>query len=163
MLYARPKTNRNDFYCLRSELTNFVDLKEFDADEPPEGWYRYESSGTKIEASEGEVRALHVTVADGVVTREYLVISDEEAKKPKYHWPRVFSKLKAVSVLMKVGYWESCKKYIEDAGLYDLYLAANEFSEDNEHFVQGLEKIKSELGLSDDQVESLLSQMVKTY
>lgn len=45
--------------------------------------------------------------------------------------PRVFSKLKVVSALMAIGVWDHVKNYIETNGLYDLYLAAQVFSDDN--------------------------------
>lgn len=72
--------------------------------------------------------------------------------------PRVFSKLKAVLVLTEAGLWEHAKAYITEAGLYDLYLAANEFREDDPHFVQGLAALKSALSLTDEAVEALLAK-----
>lgn len=75
--------------------------------------------------------------------------------------PRVFSKLKVVAALMDVGVWPKVKAWIEEAGLYDIYLAAQDFAEDNEYFAQGLAALKPVAGWTDEQVEALLAQCVK--
>lgn len=72
--------------------------------------------------------------------------------------PRVFSKLKCVAALMKEGVWDTVRDYIIEAGLYDLYLAAQNFSEDNEYFIEGKKKIQATLEWSDEHVETLLSE-----
>lgn len=97
--------------------------------------------------------------------REYV----EEDGKIVYRWkyqvpvkvPRVFSKLRAVEALMGLGVWDEVKAWIDEQGLYDLYLAAVEFSEDDERFVAGVSALKSKLGLTDEQVESILSRCAK--
>lgn len=93
----------------------------------------------------------------------------EEDGKIVYRWryqvpvkvPRVFSKLRAVEALMGLGVWNEVKAWIESQGLYDLYLAAVEFSEDDERFATGVSVLKEKLGLSDEQVESILARCVK--
>jgi len=72
--------------------------------------------------------------------------------------PRVFSKLKAVAALMQANVWEQVKQYIEQAGLYDLYLAAQEFSEDNEYFSDGVAYLQTALNWTDGQVEEVLQE-----
>ena len=81
----------------------------------------------------------------------------EDAPPPP---PRQFSKLKIVAALMGVGVWEQVKAYIEQAGLYDLYLAAQDFAEDNEYFTQGKTALQAQLGWTDEQVEAILAQAV---
>lgn len=81
----------------------------------------------------------------------------EDAPPPP---PRTFSKLRIVAALMQAGVWSAVKDYIEQAGLYDLYLAAQDFAEDNEYFAQGREQLKSALGWTDEQVEAILAQAV---
>ena len=71
--------------------------------------------------------------------------------------PRTFSKLKIVAALMQANVWEQVKQYIIDAGLYDLYLAAQDFREDNEYFLQGKSVLMSQLGWDNAQVEAILS------
>lgn len=93
----------------------------------------------------------------------------EEDGKIVYRWkyrvpmkvPRVFSKLRAVEALMELGVWNEVRAWIEEQGLYDLYLAAVEFSEDDERFVAGVSALKSKLGLTDGQVESILARCAK--
>ena len=97
--------------------------------------------------------------------REYV----EEDGKIVHRWkyrvpvkiPRVFSKLRAVEALTELGVWNEVRAWIEEQGLYDLYLAAVEFSEDDERFVAGVSALKSKLGLTDEQVESILARCVK--
>lgn len=74
--------------------------------------------------------------------------------------PRVFSKLKLVAALTKLGYWPQVKSYIEAQGLTDLYLAAQVVAEDNDYFVSGLAAVKQTLGLTDAQVENVLTNCI---
>ena len=75
--------------------------------------------------------------------------------------PRTFSKLRIVAALTKAGVWPQVKAYIEQAGLYDLYLAAQDFREDNEYFTQGKTALQTALGWTDEQVEAVLARSVK--
>ena len=72
----------------------------------------------------------------------------------------VYSKMKCVAALTAAGVWTQVKAWIEEAGLYDLYLAAQDFRDDNEYFRQGLAALKAQLGWSDDQVEAILAASV---
>lgn len=72
--------------------------------------------------------------------------------------PRTFSKLRIVAALTRAGVWANVKQYIIDADLYDLYLAAQDFSEDNEYFTQGKAQLQTALGWTDEQVESILQE-----
>ena len=75
--------------------------------------------------------------------------------------PRTFSKLRIVAALTQAGVWAQVKAYIEQAGLYDLYLAAQEFAEDNEYFAPFLAAIKTTLGIDDATAEAILSASVE--
>lgn len=92
---------------------------------------------------------------DGAIRRIYEIVDDPPPP------PRIFSKLKVVAALTKAGVWPEVKEWIERAGLYDLYLAAQDFAEDNGYFVQGLAALKPVVGWTDEQVEALLAQCVK--
>lgn len=92
--------------------------------------------------------------ADGAIRRVYAVVDDPPPP------PRTFSKLKCVAALAEAGVWPEVKAWLDSAGLYDLYLAAQDFAEDNEYFVQGLSALKPALGWTDGQVEALLAQCV---
>lgn len=93
--------------------------------------------------------------ADGRIERVYEV---REVPPPP---PRVFSKLKVVAALMDAGVWVQVKAWIESKGLYDLYLAAQEFAEDNEWFISGRAALAATLGWTDEQVEALLARCVE--
>lgn len=73
------------------------------------------------------------------------------------HPPRTFSKLRIVAALKDANVWDSVKAFIEQQGLYDLFLAAQDFSEENEYFVQGKSALQQQLGWTDEQVEAVLS------
>lgn len=75
--------------------------------------------------------------------------------------PRTFSKLRIVAALMEAGVWAQVKAYIESAGLYDLYLAAQDFREDNEYFATGKAALQTALGWTDAQVEAVLAASVQ--
>lgn len=72
--------------------------------------------------------------------------------------PRVFSKLKLVVALKREGLWVLTKTWIEEQGLYDLYLAAQDVREDNEWFVRGLGELKALSRRTDAEVEAILAE-----
>ena len=71
--------------------------------------------------------------------------------------PRTFSKLRIVAALIDAGVWAQAKELIEQAGLYDLFLAAQDFAEDNEFFEYGRSALQTELGMTDEQVDAILA------
>lgn len=99
------------------------------------------------------------SIHDGDVKR---IIRDVEAVPNPPPAPRTFSKLKCVAALMEAGVWSQVKNYIEGAGLYDLYLAAQDFREDNPYFVSGKAQLMASLGWTDEQTEAILSEAVAT-
>lgn len=74
--------------------------------------------------------------------------------------PRTFSKLKITAALMKIEKWLPVRDYLVQSGMYDLYLAAQDFKEDDEFFVRGLTEIKAKFGMSDEEVEAILKEGV---
>jgi hypothetical protein len=72
--------------------------------------------------------------------------------------PRTFSKFKVVRLLTEMGIWLKVRDYIVAKGLYDLFLAAQDFKEDDQFFVEGLTALKGELGLADEQIEEILKK-----
>ena len=111
---------------------------------PAEGWH-YEPRGWELRPDSS---------APSGVYRVYVEVQDPPPP------PRTFSKLKCVAALTSAGVWTQVKAYIEQAGLYDLYLAAQDFREDNEYFTQGRAALQSALGWSDEQVETILAASV---
>lgn len=84
--------------------------------------------------------------------------TEEESAAEVIPAPRTFSKLRIVAALTNAGVWAQVKAYIEREGLYDLYLAAQDFREDNEYFTQGKAKLQTALGWTDEQVEAVLAE-----
>ena len=74
--------------------------------------------------------------------------------------PRTFSKMKCVVALKKAGVWVHVKEWIVANDLYDEYIAAQDFKEDNPFFLVGKAALQAALGWTDEQVEALLSQCV---
>ena len=52
------------------------------------------------------------------------------------------------------------KTWLEEKSYYDYYLAAQNFAEDNALFVEGRNAIKGYLGMTDEQIETILSQCI---
>lgn len=71
--------------------------------------------------------------------------------------PRTFSKLRIVAALTTAGVWDSVKQLLIERGFYDLFLAAQDFREDNEYFANGKAALQSALGWTDAQVEQILA------
>jgi hypothetical protein len=74
--------------------------------------------------------------------------------------PRVFSKFKVVRLLTEMGIWLKVRDYIVAKGLYDLFLAAQDFKEDDEFFIKGLTELKAKFGMSDEEVGAILKEGV---
>lgn len=89
---------------------------------------------------------------DGKWVRKWRV---EELPPPP---PRTFSKFKVVRLLTEMGIWLKVRDYIVAKGLYDLFLAAQDFKEDDQFFIEGLTALKGELGLADEQIENILKK-----
>ena len=72
--------------------------------------------------------------------------------------PRTFSKYRLVAALMQAQVWPQVKAWIESVpGAYDLYLAAEDISEDEPLLAQGIAAVKQLLGWTDEQVEAVLA------
>ena len=74
--------------------------------------------------------------------------------------PRTFSKLRIVAALTTAGVWDAVKQLLIERGLYDLFLAAQNFAEDNEYFENGKAALQTALGWTDEQVEAVLARSV---
>ena len=92
--------------------------------------------------------------------------------------PRVFSKLKLVAALKAADKWVLVKTWIEGIprrakrgelrsnfargvrGLWDYYLAAQNFREDNEMFADTLAAIKAYARMTDEDTEAILSKCI---
>ena len=93
--------------------------------------------------------------ADSIV-RIYKQVPDETPGTKA----RVFSKLKLVAALKEADKWVLVKTWIEERGLWDYYLAAQNFREDNEMFSDALAAIKAYARMSDEDVEAILKNCI---
>ena len=73
---------------------------------------------------------------------------------------RVFSKLKLVAALKEADKWVLVKTWIEERGLWDYYLAAQNFREDNEMFSEALAAVKAYARMADDEAEAILKNCI---
>lgn len=89
---------------------------------------------------------------DGKWTRKWRI---EELPPPP---PRVFSKLKITTALMKIEKWLPVRDHLVQSGMYDLYLAAQDFKEDDEFFIKGLSELKAKFGMPEEEIEAILKQ-----
>ena len=92
---------------------------------------------------------------DTVVIKDSWIQVDDPAPSP-----RTFSKLRIVAALMQEGVWEQVKAFIEAQGLYDLFIAAQDFSEDNQDFNNGKMALQQLLGWDDEKVERILENAI---
>ena len=113
--------------------------------------------------------AAHYAVATGWELHEPYDIEDERCWKRVYEVrelppppPRTFSKYKLVAALMQAQVWPQVKAWIESIpGAYDLYLAAEDISEDEPLLAQGIAAVKQLLSWTDEQVEAVLQEATR--
>ena len=74
--------------------------------------------------------------------------------------PRIFSKLKMVLALKKVDLWVLTRAWIGENGLYDYYLAAQNFSEDHEFFIEGKKELQRLSGRTEEEIEAILAECI---
>ena len=125
-----------------------------DAEKAACGWWRIVPT-----PQPGIVLSNEYWVASGYTFTNSVAYQSWEKKWRKVR-PRRFSKLKVVDALTQAGAWPQVKAWIEQNGLYDLYLAAQEFAEDNPHFISGKAALAALLGWTDAQVEDLLKECI---
>lgn len=89
---------------------------------------------------------------------EHLIAKYEIIKKTPR--PRVFSKYKIIEKAMKMQMWARMKTKLEESGLYDLFLAAQDFREDNEFFKQGIQMVIYTFGMTDDEINEILNECI---
>ena len=71
--------------------------------------------------------------------------------------PRTFSKYRLVRALQTEGVWLQVKEWLQSQdGAWDLYLAAEDISEDEPLLAQGIAAVKELLGWTDEQVAAVL-------
>jgi hypothetical protein len=72
--------------------------------------------------------------------------------------PTIYSKYKAYLVLRGAGVWPQVKAWLEANDLWDAFMIANDFRDDDPYFKQGVAELKTVVGWTDEQVAALLAQ-----
>lgn len=122
---------------------------------PPErarcGWYEIVEGDRPTPGADGRVvvSGYAFSRADGTAVEQYEV-------RPHVSPPRRYSKFAIVVALKERGVWPQVLQWIQAADIYDEYLAAQEFSEDNPYFAAGLEALRPVIGLTPEEIAEIL-------
>ena len=107
--------------------------------------------------------AAHVAPAGKIALADgYELVDGEWVKKWRYEDappppPRTVSKYRLVCALQTANVWPQIKEWLlSQDGAYDLYLAAEDISEDEPILAQGIAAVKELLGWTDEQVAAVL-------
>jgi hypothetical protein len=68
--------------------------------------------------------------------------------------------MKCVAALTAAGLWPQVKAWIEEQGLYDLYVSAQDFAEDNAYFQQGIAVLRDKFGWEPEIIDMILSDCI---
>lgn len=71
----------------------------------------------------------------------------------------VISKYKFIAKLIEMNLWIQVKQLLEDNGLLDLFNAAQELNTEDQFFKQGIQLAKTELGITDEQIQQFIQQV----
>jgi len=72
--------------------------------------------------------------------------------------PTVYSKYKAYLALRGAGVWPQVKSWLEANDLWDAFMIANDFRDDDPNFKLGVSELKNVVGWTDEQIAVLLAQ-----
>ena len=119
---------------------------------------QYEAAGYKrVVDTPPQTDAAHYAVPTGWAEQGGEIVRQYEVREYPPPPPRTFSKLRIVAALTSAGVWDAVKQLLIERSLYDLFLAAQDFAEDNEYFAQGKAALQTALGWTDAQVEAVLA------
>ena len=79
-------------------------------------------------------------------------------KKWRKVTPRRFSKMLIVAALTREGVWPQVKSWLEANDLWDAFMIANDFRDDDPNFKLGVSELKNVVGWTDKQIAALLAQ-----
>ena len=74
--------------------------------------------------------------------------------------PRTFSKLRLINALMSRNLWPAVRDWLDAAGYYDLFVAAQDIREDHPDFIAALSAAQERFGITRDEIAALLSECV---
>ena len=120
------------------ESLGFLPFDETPAPEPREGYHE-------------EAR---YAVADGRIVQSWVEVANPPPP------PRVFSRRKLYRALSAAEVWTPAKAYMEQAGCWEDWEYATTLDEDDPLLVAAVAALKTQLGLTDEQVEAILAASV---
>ncbi len=125
---------------------------------PGEGWHEVVKAPGKPTPGEGQTLAFTYEVGDdGKAYKTYALVP----AGTRYAVPSVvYSKLKCYEALVGMGVWADVKAWLEEAGLWDAFVLAQDVRSDNARFREGLAAMQARLGLTDAQVSEFLAKCV---
>ena len=116
------------------------------------GWYKIEIQ--PADPPEGKIVSSVTYVIDGNI-----IVADYEYEDAPPPPPRRFNKYKIVDALMKRGIWVPIKQWLmSEEEMYDRYVAAEDISEDEEMLAIGIELVKENFGLTDEEIAEILAE-----
>ena len=123
---------------------------------------QYEAAGYKrVVDTPPQTDAAHYAVATGWAEQGGEIVRQYEVRELPPPPPRTFSKYRLVAALIQAEVWPQVKEWLlSQDGAYDLYLAAEDISEDEPLLAQGIAAVKQLLGWTDAQVEAVLAVSV---
>ena len=103
--------------------------------------------------------SLFVVSEDGYDETETQLVTKWKITE-KSSLPIIISKYKFIAKLMEMNLWDQVKQLLEDNNLIDLFNAAQELNSEDQFFKQGIQLAKSELGITDEQIQQFIEQVV---
>jgi hypothetical protein len=121
------------------------------------GWYRLEETPMPEPREGYHFEARYAYDSDETPTR--VVRSWAEVQDPPPP-PRSLSKRRLYRALSAAGIWEPVKAYMESVGAWTDFDLATTLDEDDPLIVAAVAALKQSLGLTDEQVEAILTASV---
>lgn len=90
-------------------------------------------------------------------------ISRVYTQTPRLHpdgWPRTLSKLKLIRALKKRDLWVLVKTWLEERSLYDFFLAARQFVEDDPSFIEGKKGLLEYTSKTEEDAEEIILEAI---
>lgn len=149
-IYIKDAKGRTDFYALQKSWFDDVDA----VTSPAEGYVPMDIVNEKPALREGEVLGYHFTMADGRYRREYLAMTEDDARLNKVHTYRVGDLFWWVA---QRGKAQELDALLESQGLYSAAITQTTVSDDDPNFTGVLAAVQAGLGLTDEEVADALA------
>lgn len=150
------------YYKISEDGTSLerVGLNEIDVPDPTASDY------ANIGAYPKRKSVIPYIPSDGIASRAGYFLDDENywqerwvtSERPPYE--KVYSSYKFYLTLRGAGVWPQVKASLEDNDLWDAFLIADNFREDDQIFQQIVANVQTVIDYTDDQFTALLAQSI---